>query len=389
VVRRSAKSAIALLFVFIFGWTPLQRLLSITSAEATVNARVITIRAPIDGRIVDWQPKSGVGSSLQSGTALLKIENARADRSRLDELRRQESVLISQHKAAVGRLVELNLAKNEQFQQFTQFRQHRIAHIEARRNEIVADIEAAKARQEVANLAFTRASSLYDRGVQTQRSFEEITREQKVAEAVLASLERRLEAATVELVAARSGTFVTDGFNDIPRSAQRANELEQVISEVKFTVSDLDRRIEDLKTDIAAETLQYRARSEAQIASPASGEIWELLTSPGEDIYRGQELMRVLDCKAMVVTAAVSEANFNKLRVGDKATFRLRASSEELPGRVVGLFGLASVPANLAINHATLKREPFHATVEVPALSQAKTCQVGRTGIVSFDPASE
>jgi multidrug resistance efflux pump len=125
--------------------------------------------------------------------------------------------------------------------------------------------------------------------------------------------------------------------------------------------------------------------SVAVMTSPTEGQIWENLTSPGEDIRRGQDLMRMLDCKATVVTAAVSEANFNKLKIGSKATFRLRGEAEELSGRVVGLHGLASTPANLAINQSALAREPYHATIEVPALAAGDSCQIGRTGIVTFD----
>jgi hypothetical protein len=95
--------------------------------------------------------------------------------------------------------------------------------------------------------------------------------------------------------------------------------------------------------------------------------------------------MRMLDCKATVVSAAVSEANFNKLKIGNKATFRLRGETEDLSGRVVGLHGLASTPANLAINQSALAREPYHATIEVPALAKGDSCQIGRTGIVTFD----
>ena len=230
-----------------------------------------------------------------------------------------------------------------------------------------------------------RISTLYNRGIQTQTSYDEIVREQKVASAVLTALERRLQATEIELTAARQGIFVTDGFNDIPRSAQRASELGQLIAEMQATIVEQDRRLASLQSQIQEEADRYGVMSVAVMTSPTDGQIWENLTSPGEDIRRGQDLMRMLDCKATVVTAAVSEANFNKLKIGSKATFRLRGEAEEFSGRVVGLHGLASTPANLAINQSTLAREPYHATIEVPALTTGDSCQVGRTGVVTFD----
>lgn len=97
--------------------------------------------------------------------------------------------------------------------------------------------------------------------------------------------------------------------------------------------------------------------------------------------------MRVLDCGGVLVTAAVSEAVYNALRIGQPATFHLRGESEERAGRVVGLHGLASVPANWAIESTALAREPYHATVEVPNLATGPDCHVGRTGKVTFKTA--
>ena len=210
-------------------------------------------------------------------------------------------------------------------------------------------------------------------------------REQKVASAVLTALERRLQATEIELTAARQGIFVTDGFNDIPRSAQRASELGQLIAEMQATIVEQDRRLASLQSQIQEEADRYGVMMCCRYDKPNKLTSWENLTSPGKDIRRGQDLMRMLDCKATVVTAAVSEANFNKLKIGSKATFRLRGEAEEFSGRVVGLHGLASTPANLAMTEFTLAREPYHATIEVPALTTGDSCQVGRTGVVTFD----
>lgn len=387
-IRRLIKTGAALALALALGWVPLQRLFLVTSAEATVNAQVITLRAPIDGQIIDWRRHGRVGTPLHSGEVILRIENPRADRLQLDELRRSRSSLENQHKASAERLVRLEKERADQIAQFNTFVRYRISHIEARRNEILADQQAAAARLDVSNAVLQRATSLYGRGVQTLASHDDAVRDQKVASAVLKAVERRLQAAEIELAAAREGTFVTDGFNDIPRSAQRASELAQLIADVQVTIAEQDRRLVNLQSQIDDAAKRYEMMSVVVMTSPTDGQIWETLTSPGEDIRRGQDLMKVLDCKATVVTAAVSEANFNKLHIGSKATFRMRGASEELPGQVIGLYGLAAVAANLAINQGTLAREPYHVSIEVPALSTAATCQIGRTGIVTFDTAA-
>lgn len=388
-VRRLIKTAVALALAVALGWIPLQRLLSTTSSEATVNARVITLRAPIEGRISDWRSASGVGTALHAGDTMFRIENARADRSRLDEIRRQIATLTAQRITSDERTAQLEMQRTEQLDQLQNFKQHRIAHIEARRREIVADKDAAVARFEAAAATLQRTATLRDKGFQSHATYDQALREQKVAQATIVALDRRTEAADVELTAARQGTFVADGYNDVPRSGQRASELAQAIAELKVARADQDRRLAQLQSQLEEETRLFHTVSIAEMTSPANGQVWEILTSPGEDVHRGQELMRVLDCRGAVVTAAVSEATFNKLHLGGPATFRLRGESTELPGRITGLYGLASVPANLAIHQKMLDREPYHAAVEVPALAAGDSCQIGRTGIVTFGASAK
>src|SRR5271155_5546046 len=56
---RAIKSALGVLVVVIAGVGPVQRLLEFSSVEAVVNARFISLRAPIDGKIEDFSPTIG------------------------------------------------------------------------------------------------------------------------------------------------------------------------------------------------------------------------------------------------------------------------------------------------------------------------------------------
>ena len=97
----------------------------------------------------------------------------------------------------------------------------------------------------------------------------------------------------------------------------------------------------------------------------------------------------MLDCNAAVVTAAVSESVYNRLRVGQPASFRLRDGSKTLDGRIVHLTGVAAAPANFAIAPSALTRESYRVTVKVPDLAKSATCDLGRTGRVLFSNSGE
>jgi hypothetical protein len=142
-----------------------------------------------------------------------------------------------------------------------------------------------------------------------------------------AAAEKRLEAASIELGAARRCIFVGSSNNDRPRYMQRTDQLEQQVSNLAQTLKEHDQRMVRLNRDLA----------EADIIAPAEGSVWEILTAPEEPVRVGQNLVRVLDCGHVVVTAIVNEGVYNRLQVGSLVRFQPRGGREDLPGTVVRL----------------------------------------------------
>lgn len=85
---RTFKSVIGLGIIVVAGVGPVQRLLEFSSIEAVVNARLVSLRAPIDGRIEEADFAPGIGATAPKGRLMLRISNQRADRGRLDDLQR-------------------------------------------------------------------------------------------------------------------------------------------------------------------------------------------------------------------------------------------------------------------------------------------------------------
>ncbi len=105
-----------------------------------------------------------------------------------------------------------------------------------------------------------------------------------------------------------------------------------------------------------------------------------MLTANGEKVARRTGPVARLDCGGAVVTATVSESDYNELWIGQPATFQMRGESHEYPGTVVSLTGLTPAGSNFAIEQTAMRREPYHVTVAVPGLAALKECNVGRTG---------
>jgi multidrug resistance efflux pump len=384
-VRRAAKSAAALVAVGLVVWMPAQRLFQTTSVEAIVNARTLTLRAPIDGTVSSVPTELAVGATFPSGTALLHITNSRADRTRLDDLRRLEGRTKIETTGLKTRLDNIEQMHGEFVAQTQLFQIGRIAQLEARIEESKSNLAAATTRQEETAAVLKRALELDTKGFQPKALLEKVRRDDQITKQDVRSIEHRIKGIMVELESARSGFFLGDSYNDRPRSSQRADELQQQIIELSSQLAEKQSTLLQLQKEINVERDRLQLNSDASVFAPSSSTVWELLTASGEHVQRGQDLMRLLDCNAALVTAVVSEAVYNRLQIGSAASFRLRDGYAAMPGRVVNLTGVASAAANYAIAPSSLLKEQYRVAVEVPDLrNDGQGCNLGRTGQVVF-----
>lgn len=385
VVRRSIKSAAALAVAALVIWLPVQRLFQTTSVEAIVNARTLTLRAPIDGVVSSAPASLAVGATFPAGTPLLHITNSRADRTRFDDLRRLEEHTEIEAAALKTRLDNIERMHSDFVAQTQLFQIGRIAQLEARIEESKSNLAASTTRQEETAAVLERALELDSKGFQPKALLEKVRRDDEIAKQDVRSIEQRIKGIAVELESAKSGSFLGDSYNDRPRSSQRADELQQQVIELSAQLTEKQLMIRQLKKEIDVERDRLQLNSDAQVLAPSSSAVWELLTAPGEHVQRGQELMRLLDCNAALVTAVVSETVYNRLQIGSSATFRLRDGNVVMPGRVVNLTGVASATANYAIAPSSLRKEQYRVAVEVPDLANdGQGCHLGRTGQVIF-----
>jgi len=377
---RAVKSALGLLIVAIAGVGPVQRLLEFSSIEAIVNARLISLRAPIEGRIEDFAPT--IGTKVPKGRLMLHITNSRADRGRLDDLQRLIDQTEGERPAIAGRLARLKEIHEQIAQQARAFQAGRVRELEERVLDLKAQVSAIEVSGSEAASTLARTKALAVSGYQTTVAVERAERDAKVAAHTQKSLNHRLFAAEVELEAARRGEYVGDSYNDRPSSLQHADDLSVRVAEAEAELSSRDERLTRLRAALEAESARYSELSNAVLSSPIDGQVWEVLVSPGEEVRKGQDLVRLLDCSGALVTVTVRESVFNQLRIGDKAQFRFSNQSGRYDGTIVRMSGNAAPPDNLAIP-AGLSSGGYRVAVSVPELASAQ-CGIGRTGTVVF-----
>jgi multidrug resistance efflux pump len=354
-----------------------QQLVVRASRDAVINARVAAIRAPIDGIATTAVTTPGI--AIKAGEAIGRVEDSLADDSRLAQLQREASATELERDSLTRRLTDLERARGEAEAQAEAYRLGRVRQLELRIEEAHANLGAAEAREADAKAVVGRGAALHARGFQSDEAQEKARHAQEIEDQGVIAARKRLDALTVELDAARNGTFLGDSYNDAPSSLQRARELALRVTETEAALDEMKRKWEALQSQLSAERNRLAAHSKAVLTAPVEGQLWTVQAAPGEYVRKGQELLTVLDCSTVIVTASVSDRDYNELHLGDPVRFRVSGTDREYAGRIVKL------------GSSTAFAIPFdpgshQVIVAIPKLAASAEdgCAVGRTGEVIF-----
>lgn len=357
-----------------------------TSANAAVNARINVIRAPIEGQVS--LAVRNIGARVNAGELVADISDQRFDTSRLLDLERhQDGQQIDRKRIASQRQV-LMAARTTFAAQLTDYQRGRVSQIEARIGEARAAQASSTARLREAESALKRANELNERGVQTAANLERVRAAYDVAQQEVESARQRSNYLDAELASAKDGVFIGDSYNDSPFSSQRVRELDLRLAELAAEEEQADARISGLNQQIQQERLRVNRLTSAALNARMPGMAWDFLIDDGEFARRGQDLVKLVDCKSLIVTASVTEALYDELSIGAPVQFRLFGDSRVFNGTIarLGGSGAANLYANLAVGPSAEHLERFDVTVNVPDLANQPdlTCAVGRTGRVIF-----
>lgn len=357
-----------------------------TSGDATVNARLYVVRAPIEGRVT--LAVGNIGARVNTGELIADIVDDRFDTTRLLNLERERD----EQKIALKRIPAQRSALEQSRAAFAtqsaDYKTGRVRQIEARIAEAKAAQDAAAARLKFADATFARANELKERGVQTVANLDQASSSLDVAKQEVESTKQRTNYFETELGSARSGVFIGDSYNDVPFSMQRIRELDLRLAELAVDEQQIQARLAQYEQQIDAERVRINRLTSATLKARVPGVAWDFLVDDGEYARRGQDLVKLVDCNSLVVTASVPETLYDSLTIGAPAQFRLFGDSRIFDGTVtrLGGSGASQLYANLAVGPTPQHLQRFDVTVAVPDLAKQPdlSCAIGRTGRVIF-----
>ena len=344
------------------------------SADAVVNAPVVTVRATVAGNLA-VQPRQ-LGARVTQGEVLASLQDPVVDRVRLDDLLMEARFEEAAHTQMATLLTETEALRASLAERTEIYRERRLEELRARLSHAEAQLATAEAPGQEAAPASIPGGS----GGAGEAGTEALSPDQ---------MRERVDVLRIALRAAEQNVFLGDGYNDAPNAEQRAVELSSQIAELQTGLVESEARTAALQERIARERLRVNNLTGGDIAAPVSGLLWEVLQAHGVNVQRGDPLLRLVDCQAALVTASVTESVYNRLVIGQEAQFRLGGSSTVYPATVARLAGSGAetVYHHLAVAPSQRHLERYDVALVVPGLdrSGSEGCLIGRTGRVFFD----
>ncbi len=172
--------------------------------------------------------------------------------------------------------------------------------------------------------------------------------------------------------------------NRSPRTNSRvgAAELEVYLTEARQRLAAFDVRLLEENANVA------RLRN-TRLTAPSDGLLWEVLADNGEVVQRGQDILKLMLCDTALVTLSVPDNVYNRLRVGQKAKFRLNGTETLYDGTITRIAGAGAetIYRNLAVAPSIKHLERYDVALLVPELREDTDlrCTVGQTGRVFFE----
>lgn len=354
--------------------------------DAIVNAKVITLQAPDDGIVTDFQIRPG--EEIPANQPLLRIENPRT--STFEQARLQTQLDTEQQKL---KLQQDQLSNISQLRQQVEGdnrnqRQLEINKFTAQRRKLQADINAAREQLALAKRIYERRRDLATTGAIAIEVADQAETDYLRQQDALTALTKELTSREQDLKAAQLGlTLINSRTNYDP--SVRLQELKIQETQLRSQVAAQTAQVNGLKNQLQEITRNTRSRQNIPLSSPVPTVLWQSSVSNGDVVTRGQPLAKTIDCRDRWIDVYIGETALRQVRIGEPARIDLIGKDQSITGKVafirsgvgrlrIGEDVLPLVPINLA------RESQVRIQLDPDNVQAAEFCYVGFTGRVTF-----
>jgi multidrug resistance efflux pump len=343
-MRRNGRIMLGVGLLGLGAWTTVPELVHPTSSDAVVNAEVVTVRAPVDGLLLDGGDLA-VGDRVAAGDELARIRALHPDTARRDGLalelsaQRQLLVALQAEDHDLSRL-DGDLARRAGAYRAALNRRNAQALDEA-----AAELRAAEAQAAVAAAELARKQTLFDKDLLAPPALAGARGAKDAADARLAAARAARARVRAEGEAVARGAMAGNGADDTSYAGQRRDEVRLRRAARGVEIAQARIRVTELDRQFAAEAARAGASAEVTLAAPAAGVVWTRFASQGASVRAGDPVLGVVDCSKLFLTAVLPKRHFAGLRAGDRARATLAGNGASVAAVVESVRATAA-PAN-------------------------------------------
>jgi multidrug resistance efflux pump len=312
---------------------------SITSTQAVVNARLLTLHSPIEGRVTTAPP--AVGKAVGTDSTLLEVENTLVDSTHLEELQIEAASLGERVVGLKAQQAELDQLKNQLAEDARHYHAAAVRRLEREVDEAKAVAAATDAFLKQRTYRKDQLAKLFSSRHVSE--LEMVTGELalEAAQSKAAQAQSAVRRLSEELEATRGSSFIGlgEGRNDVPYSQQRAHEIAIHQQEIAAKIQEFSARSLQVQKQLRIEKERLERQAKCAVPAPMDGIVWRRSVAVGSSVTRQTELIQLLDASDIFVDALVNERYFGDIQPGDSVTIKLIGSHVEVPGTVTEVLG--------------------------------------------------
>lgn len=382
------RLTVALAIVVIAIWQLAPLTVSDIRPNGVVNAKLVTIQAPISGQLVRAIPD--VGEPVSAGSIVTRITDDTEPQALLAQLDGEYQLLRSRKTALVEKLSTLNGLRRELGERVREMVTGSMESLHYKMLEAAARQKGWMSVVKERDLSLARQKTLLADSHVAKARVEE-------AESLLEQAQQEVERARAdeeryrkESGALEKGVFVGDGQNDVPYSQQRLDEVVLAIADLNVQLTETNGRMASLEKQLRDESARAGRRESMLVRSPIDGLIWRRMATELATVTKNNDLAKILDCSDIRIEVPVDESLSDRMEIGAVVSVRLQGSPETFEGIISGVIGTRAVSPELeyAALPPLLKKDEVLLVVNIPDSGfedRPETfCNVGRRAEVSI-----
>lgn len=365
----AGKSLFGVSMLAFGGWSFAGAALTEQTFDGVVHAPTVTMYAPASGLL---ELSSNENSIVAHGDLVAKILAGDKRPPSVAPIGENRSMALRDQIATLEG-IEANLDSN-----LASYTRSRASYLEAQMEQASAIHDSLQIGVEEKEKSVNRARRLAVSGHISSSDVETQEAELRRSRLDLQSAGAKLRSAQIELAAAKNGTFIGEGYNDVPFSSQRKIDVELRITELKRELQEIGEE----SSRIA------EVDSSATLNSPVDGRLWRMNYAEGQFVEVGSPIAQLVNCKRLTAEIELPARYFDQLDEGDTAFLQLAGSSERVATRISRLAAKTWTQSESNRDQSgsvASGSASYTASIDLDTDTLGIACPVGRKVSVVFD----